>query len=375
MIYKKFQDLELSALGLGAMRLPCIDGSEEKIDLDKSAEMVEFALKNGINYFDTAWMYHAGNSEPVIGEILSKYDRNSFYLASKFPGFDKENMTHVKEIFEKQLERCKVEYFDFYLFHNVYEENIDGYLDPQYGIFDYLMEQKKNGRIKHLGFSTHGSMETMQRFLDAYGEHMEFCQIQLNYFDWKFQDAKAKVEMLKERNIPVWVMEPVRGGKLASLDDGATETLKSLRPDESIPTWAFRFLQGIDNVTMTLSGMSNMEQLQENIQTYSEEKLLSQEEYQALMKIADEMIAAEAVPCTACRYCTAKCPKGLDIPALISIMNKMMADSDSSCDELKQYTEQQLPGACVGCRSCEKVCPQGIKISEVMKKFTAMLGD
>ena len=204
---------------------------------------------------------------------------------------------------------------------------------------------------------------------------MEFCQIQLNYFDWKFQDAKAKVEMLRERNIPVWVMEPVRGGKLASLDDGATETLKSLRPDESIPTWAFRFLQGIDNVTMTLSGMSNMEQLQENIQTYSEEKLLSQEEYQALMKIADEMIAAEAVPCTACRYCTAKCPKGLDIPALILIMNKMMADSDCSCDELKQYTEQQLPGACVGCRSCEKVCPQGIKISEVMKKFTAMLGD
>lgn len=375
MIYKKFQDLELSALGLGAMRLPCIDGNEEKIDLDKSAEMVEFALKNGINYFDTAWMYHAGNSEPVIGEILSKYDRNSFYLASKFPGFDKENMTHVKEIFEKQLERCKVEYFDFYLFHNVYEENIDGYLDPQYGIFDYLIEQKKNGRIKHLGFSTHGSMETMQRFLDAYGEYMEFCQIQLNYFDWKFQDAKAKVEMLKERNIPVWVMEPVRGGKLASLDDGATEILKSLRPDESIPTWAFRFLQGIDNVTMTLSGMSNMEQLQENIQTYSEEKLLSQEEYQALMKIADEMIAAEAVPCTACRYCTAKCPKGLDIPTLISIMNKMMAESDSSCDELKQYTEQQLPRACVGCRSCEKVCPQGIKISEVMKKFTAMLGD
>lgn len=375
MIYKKFQDLELSALGLGAMRLPCIDGNEEKIDLDKSAEMVEFALKNGINYFDTAWMYHAGNSEPVMGEILSRYDRNSFYLASKFPGFDKENMTHVKEIFEKQLERCKVDYFDFYLFHNVYEENIDGYLDPQYGIFDYLIEQKKNGRIKHLGFSTHGSMETMQRFLDAYGEYMEFCQIQLNYFDWKFQDAKAKVEMLRERNIPVWVMEPVRGGKLASLDDGATEILKSLRPDESIPTWAFRFLQGIDNVTMTLSGMSNMEQLQENIQTYSEEKLLSQEEYQALMKIADEMIAAEAVPCTACRYCTAKCPKGLDIPALISIMNKMMTDSDCSCDELKQYTEQQLPGACVGCRSCEKVCPQGIKISEVMKKFTAMLGD
>ena len=134
MIYKKFQDLELSALGLGAMRLPCIDGSEENIDLDKSAEMVEFALENGINYFDTAWMYHAGNSEPVMGEILSRYDRNSFYLASKFPGFDKENMTHVKEIFEKQLERCKVEYFDFYLFHNVYEENIDGYLDPQYGI-------------------------------------------------------------------------------------------------------------------------------------------------------------------------------------------------------------------------------------------------
>ena len=192
MVYKNYQDLELSALGMGTMRLPVIDGDDAKIDEKAAAEMVAYAMEKGINYYDTAWRYHNGNSEIVMGKILSQYPREQYYLATKFPGYDLSNMDKVEEIFEKQLEKCQVTYFDFYLFHNVCEMNIDAYLDKKYGIFEYLMKQKENGRIRHLGFSAHGSYEVMKRFLEAYGEHMEFCQIQLNYLDWSCQDAKAK---------------------------------------------------------------------------------------------------------------------------------------------------------------------------------------
>ena len=269
MIYKNFQDLKLSALGLGTMRLPTIDGDDAKIDEITTAQMFDYAIQNGINYFDTAWGYHNGNSEIVTGKMLARYPRDSFYLASKFPGYDLSNMGKVREIFEEQLKKCQVDHFDFYLFHNVYEKNIDPYLDEKNGILAYLLEQKKNGRIRHLGFSCHGSLDVLKRFLDAYGEYMEFCQIQLNYLDWNFQDAKAKVKLLNERSIPIWVMEPVRGGRLTHLPGSAENALKKLRPDEKIPAWAFRFLQAVPGVTMVLSGMSNMEQLQENIATFT----------------------------------------------------------------------------------------------------------
>ena len=233
MIYKDFQDIKLSSLGLGAMRLPVIDGDDSRIDEEASMEMVAYAMEQGINYYDTAWGYHSGNSELVMGKALGRYPRESYYLATKFPGYDLANMDKVEEIFEKQLEKCGVEYFDFYLFHNVCEMNIDAYLDEKYGIFPYLMKQKENGRIRHLGFSAHGSYDVMKRFLDAYGEQMEFCQIQLNWMDWNFQNAKEKVELLKEHGIPVWVMEPLRGGRLTSLSEEHTQKLKELREEES----------------------------------------------------------------------------------------------------------------------------------------------
>ena len=198
MIYKEFQNLKLSALGMGAMRLPVLEGDDSQIDEAAAAQMVDLAMKSGVNYYDTAWGYHSGNSERVMGSILKNYPRDSFYLATKFPGYDLSNMDKAEEIFEKQLEKCGVEYFDFYLFHNVCEMNIDAYLDEKYGIFDYLMKQKKAGRIRHLGFSAHGAYDVMERFLDAYGKEMEFCQIQLNYLDWSFQDAKSKVVLLKK---------------------------------------------------------------------------------------------------------------------------------------------------------------------------------
>ena len=376
MVYKNFQDLKLSALGMGTMRLPVIGGDDANIDTAAAEKMVDYALENGVNYFDTAWGYHNGNSETVIGQALSRHPRDKFYLATKFPGYDLSNMDKVEEIFEKQLEKCKVEYFDFYLVHNVCEMNIDAYLDPKYGIYDYLVKQKENGRIRHLGFSAHGSYDVMKRFLEAYGEKMEFCQIQLNWLDWSFQDAKAKVELLREYHLPIWVMEPLRGGKLASLPEEKAQKLKKLRPDEGIPAWAFRYLQSIDDVVVILSGMSDMEQLQDNIRTFETEKKLNNEEMETLLGIADEMVKQNNLPCTACRYCTSHCPKGLNIPSLLELYNEhnLTGGGFIAPMALMAVPEDKQPSACVGCRSCEAVCPQQIKISEALADFKAKLG-
>ena len=376
MIYKNFQNHKLSALGLGAMRLPVIGGDDSKIDETAAEKMVDYAMEHGINYYDTAWGYHGGQSELVIGRALKRYPRESYYLATKFPGYDLSYMDKVEEIFEKQLKKCGVEYFDFYLFHNVCEMNIDAYLDDKYGIYRYLMKQKRAGRIRHLGFSAHGSYDVMKRFLEAYGEGMEFCQIQLNYLDWTFQDAKGKLELLAEHQLPVWVMEPLRGGKLAELSEEDAELLKNLRPDESVPAWAFRFLQSIPGVTMVLSGMSNSEQLRENIQTFEEEKPLNSKEMEKLLKIANNMVEKIALPCTACRYCVSHCPQGLDIPALLALYNEHCVTDGGFIAPmaLSAIQEEKRPGACIGCRSCEAVCPQQIKVSEAMADFVRKLG-
>lgn len=376
MLYKNFQDLKLSALGMGAMRLPVVEGDDARIDEQAAADMVDYAMAHGINYYDTAWGYHNGNSELVMGRALKKHPRESFYLADKFPGYDLSNMDKVEEIFEEQLKKCGVTYFDFYLFHNVCEMNIDAYLDPKYGIFEYLMKQKENGRIRHLGFSAHGSYAVMERFLKAYGEKMEFCQIQLNYMDWEFQKAKEKVELLKQYGIPVWVMEPLRGGKLASLSLEDEAKLKALRPDEAIPAWAFRFLQTVPEVTVTLSGMSNREQMEANIRTFEEDRPLNEEEMNTLLSIAGEMVKKTALPCTACHYCVSHCPQQLDIPSLLSLYNEHSVTEGGFIAPmaLAAVPKEKWPSACIGCRSCEAVCPQQIKISEAMADFAKKLG-
>lgn len=369
MVYKKFQDLNLSALGMGAMRLPTQGGRPEApIDEAQVSEMVAYAIEHGVNYFDTAYGYHDGKSEVVMGKVLGQYPRESYCLADKFPGYDLSNMGRVEEIFEEQLRRTGMEYFDFYLFHNVCELNVEQYLDEQYGILDYLLQQKKNGRIRHLGFSAHGEMKVMRRFLEAYGEHMEFCQIQLNYLDWKLQQAKEKVELLHEYRIPVWVMEPLRGGKLAVLPEEHTKKLQALRSGESVPAWAFRFLQSVPGVTVTLSGMSNLQQMKENIATFETEQPLTDTENAALMEIADSML--DILPCTSCRYCTTHCPQGLDIPRLLFMYNELKFSNGFITQMgVGAMEEGKRPSSCVGCRSCEAVCPQQIKISEVMKDF------
>lgn len=376
MIYSDFRGEKISALALGCMRLPVIDGDDSRPDLEKTAEMVDYAIEHGVNYFDTAWGYHAGNSETALANALKNHPRESYKLADKFPGYDLGNIDKVKEIFEEQLKKCGTDYFDFYLFHNVCEMNINEYLDPKYGIFDYLIEKKKNGRIRHLGFSAHGGMPVLKRFIEAYGEYMEFGQLQVNWVDWKFQNARDKVQLYTEHNIPVWVMEPVRGGKLAALSDKYMQMLKELRPEASPAEWAFRFLQTLPEVKVTLSGMSNFEQLKENIAVYEQAKPLTEAELAELDKIAVEMISGMTVPCTACRYCTTHCPRELPIPDLLELYNehRFTGGGFIAPMALDAFAEDKRPGSCVGCKSCEAVCPQQIEISEAMKDFVRMLG-
>lgn len=376
MIYKPFQDLQLSALGMGAMRLPVIDGNDNTVNEPAVFEMVDRAMEQGVNYYDTAWGYHGGNSELVMGRALRRYPRDRFYLADKFPGYDLSNMDKVEEIFNRQLEKCQVDFFDFYLFHNVCEMNIDAYLDPTHGIYEYLKQQKENGRIKHLGFSAHGSVETMKRFLDDYGKDMEFCQIQLNYLDWTLQDAKAKVDLLHSWNIPIWVMEPLRGGRLANLPETQLAQLAALRPEETAPGWAFRFLQAVPGVTVILSGMSNLAQMNENLETFAKDAPLNMEETETLLASASELLGNKTVPCTACRYCTGYCPQALDIPTLLRLYNDHSFSGGGFLAPmaLASMSKEKWPSACIGCRSCERVCPQQIKISETMDSFAKMLG-
>ena len=370
MIYTEFQGDRLSMLGFGAMRLPTLaDGS---IDTAATEEMIDYAMAHGVNYYDTAMPYHGGMSEVVVGKILSKYPRESFRLADKYPGHQKFSTYNPAETFEQQLKKCGVEYFDYYLLHNVSEASIETYLDPRWGIMDYFIQQRKLGRIKHLGFSTHGRVEMLEQFLADYGKDMEFCQIQLNYLDWTLQDAKAKCALLDRYNIPIWVMEPVRGGKLAKLDEASETRLKALRLEESTAAWGFRFLQGIPNVTMVLSGMTNMDHVTDNIRTFQESKPLNEAELAMVFDIAEGM--KNTIPCTACRYCCEGCPKGLDIPTLIAILNDLrFAPSTNTAMMLEFAPEEQKPTACIGCGKCTRICPQNIDVPGALAELAERL--
>ena len=370
MIYQEICGDKLSALGFGAMRLPTMaDGTIDEALVEK---MVAYAMEHGVNYFDTAVPYHSGMSEIVMGRVLGKYPRDSFRLADKYPGHQIASAYDPAATFEEQLKKCGVEYFDYYLLHNVYEKSIETYLDPRWDILPYFIEQKRRGRIKHLGFSTHGRLDLLRRFLELYGEHMEFCQIQLNYLDWTLQDAKAKYELLESHGIPVWVMEPVRGGKLAKLGDEQEGKLKALRPDDSIPAWCFRFLQGLPNVKMILSGMSNMDHVVDNIRTFETAAPLNEEEMAAILEIAESM--KKSVPCTACRYCTDGCPMGLDIPTLIAILNDLrVAPVTNTAMMLEFAPEEKRPSACIACGKCSRICPQGIDVPAVLAELTEVL--
>lgn len=366
MIYRDFKDKKISLMGFGAMRLPLLeDGTVDKVQVQ---EMVDMAIENGVNYFDTAWPYHTGQSELVIGEALSKYDRSSFYLADKYPGHQISSTYDPAYIFEKQLEKCRVEYFDFYLYHNVYEKSISVYTDPQWDIIEYFKEQKRLGRIKHLGLSTHAQAENLEAILDAFGDAIEFCQIQLNYLDWSLQKAREKCEILSKRGIPVWVMEPLRGGKLANVNDEAAEQMKAASPEDTPASLALRFFHHMDNVKVVLNGVSNIQQMKENLETFREERKLSEDEKKLLTDVAEGM--KDSVPCTACRYCCGDCPRELDIPMLLSVYNDAkIIPSFNTVMVVEALPDDKKPAACIACGKCVKVCPQNIDIPAAMKDF------
>lgn len=355
MIYKTFKEDKISQLGFGAMRLP-LDAQGE-IDEKQVFEMVDMAISGGINYFDTAYPYHSGDSERVIGRALARYPRESFLLATKYPGHQISKTYNPAEIFEQQLEKCGVEYFDYYLLHNVYEQSINVYTDAQWGILDYFKKQKELGRIRHLGFSTHGHLDTMKNFIEYCDGAMEFCQIQLNYLDWTLQQGKEKCDYLNSVNVPIWVMEPIRGGSLAKAAPAAS---------------ALRFLEDITGVTVILSGMSNVAQMHDNIETFKHENPLSASEKDELLKLAETM--KDSLPCTACRYCCDGCPMELDIPKFIAALNELrVSDSMFVGMRFDATPAEKLPSACISCGQCTKICPQAIDIPAALKQLSEKL--
>lgn len=371
MNYIDFKGKKLSALGYGCMRLPTLEG--DVIDEARTAELFDHAIKSGVNYFDTAYMYHSYKSEVVVGKILSAYPRDSYYLASKFPGNmpqGRDNPPHV--VFEEQLKKCGVDRFDFYMLHNVSDDNLDLYCDEERGIIKYLLEQKAAGRIGHLGFSTHATNEAFAKFLEMHGDKMEFCQVQMNYVDWELQEAKVKYDLLESRGIPMWVMEPVRGGRLAKLSDEYEAKLKAARADVSTASWAFRWLRGLSNVGVILSGMTEMDQLEDNLKTFSETDGITEGERALVDEIGRAMLGT--VPCTACRYCCEVCPVGLDIPKLIAIYNEMLFSPGwGAWEKYREIPEDKKPTACVGCGACAGICPQRIDVPKTMADFAAYI--
>jgi len=368
------------------MRLPTIEGQGDKIDQIKAQSMVDYALANGINYFDTAYRYHTGESELFLGRALSRYPRDSYYLATKMPGHMMEynnGQYHFTgllasfpsrspaEIFEEQLAKLQTDYFDFYLLHNVCETSWDFYTNEEINVIPYLLKQKELGRIRHLGFSAHGRAETIDKFLTKYN-CFEFVQIQLNYLDWVLQEAGQKYEVITRHGLPVISMESVRGGRLVNLPAASEMLLKNERPDDTVASWAFRFLQSLPNVQVVLSGMSTMDQLKENIATFSKNDPTSPEERELLNEVIKPLL--ELVPCTGCRYCIEGCPQNLDIPKLLAMYNEVAnADRFSTMTlgiTLKAMTDSELPSNCIDCGQCTQICPQSIEVAEILRKFT-----
>ncbi len=368
MLTNEFQGITLPRLGFGAMRLPLLPGQTDAAAIDEAQvdQMVDYAMAHGVNYFDTAHPYHAGMSERVLGRSLSRYPRQSWYLADKYPGHQISSSYNPAATFEEQLKKCGVDYFDFYLLHNVYENSIQVYMDPQWGILDYFLEQKRLGRIRYLGFSAHAGIPALNTFLDYCGDKMDFCQIQLNYLDWTLQQGREKYELLTQRGIPVWVMEPIRGGRLAQLTDDELPCLRKFRPNDTGAAWALRFLQGLPNVKVILSGMSTLEQMMENVATFTEDQPLTQAEHAALLELAETM--KDSVPCTACRYCCDGCPMGLDIPTMIAAYNEVRFQPGANVGmRFDALPADKRPAACIACGKCSRTCPQGIDVPAALK--------
>jgi predicted aldo/keto reductase-like oxidoreductase len=388
MYYKEIAGVKVSALGMGNMRLPTLDGQDNRIDKEKAQEIIDYAMSHGINYYDTAYRYHGGQSEYFIGEALKRYPRESFLLASKFPGHmmvKKEGGVvgftsglagwpdnTVEGVFAEQLKKCQVDYFDFYLLHNLSEQSLAIYDDPDLQVVEFVKRMKAEGKIRHLGFSSHASSAaTIDDFLTRHEGVFDFVQIQLNYLDWKLQDARGKYAAITKHGLKVVVMEGVRGGRLATLPEEQTARLRALRPEDSAARWALRWLQCLPEVAVVLSGMTTLDQIRENVETFAAPDPLTGEEGALLTEVADSML--HWVPCTACRYCTEGCPMELDIPKIIAAYNGLKNGDFMSRYDPDAAGDAMDPRRCVGCGSCAAICPQGISIPAIMAEFSEML--
>lgn len=364
MEYKAFQNIKLSRLGMGNMRLPIVSGQPDSvIDKEKAQEIIDYAMGQGINYFDTAYVYHGGASEKFLGEALvDRYPRDSFYLATKYLIFASKD---YKAVFEEQLERLHTDHVDFYLIHGINNQIAQEYIDS--GAVDYFIEQKKAGRITYLGFSSHSSPETLEKF--TIHHNWDFAQIQLNYFDWLFGSSKAEYEVLERHNIPIMVMEPVRGGRLANLTPETEQLLKEAHPEWSIPAWALRFVKNLPQVQVVLSGMSTLSQIQDNIATFSDEKVVTEEDNTLLLDVCRQFRDQIKVPCTACRYCCDTCPAKINIPEVLRVYNTYKLQGGWALNQLKEIQTDGRPEDCVGCGACTKHCPQNIDIPAIMAEL------
>ena len=378
MIYRNFKDTsaKTSLLGMGCMRLPTVGGPGDPVDYEKAEKLIDLAYKSGINYYDTAYIYHSGDSEKFIGKALAKYPRDTWYLATKMPAYDLKVKDDVERIFNEQLEKCGVDYFDFYLCHGVSEAVYDKFVDPELGIIPFLVKMKEEGKIKRLGFSSHCKPEKLEKFAKL--RDWDFAQIQLNYFDWEYQDAKSQYSILTELGIPVIVMEPCRGGRLADLCEEANAILKQAAPQRSIASWAFRWLQSCDNVQVVLSGMSSLEQLEENLSIFDKYDKLSPAELEALENARQSFLKKFSVPCTGCRYCSG-CPRELDIPKILAAYTDLsICDNDFQrggvVRELLEGGDSCDPRECLNCGTCTSHCPQSIDTPAIMDKFSKAIG-
>lgn len=367
MRYKNFKgEIELSRLGMGNMRLPVINGKDGKIDYDRAQEMIDYCMEKGINYYDTAYVYHEGTSENFLGKALAKYPRESYFVADKYNMWANPN---YKEQFQQQLDRLQMDYIDFYLLHAVQDSCADDILKN--GCIPYFDELKKQGKIRYLGFSFHGTPQLLAKMLPVYP--WDFVQIQLNYYDWYFGDAKELYEILEKADIPVMVMEPVHGGLLANLKEEAGGVLRIGNEEASQASWAMRWVMELEQVQVVLSGMSDYQQVEDNIRTFDQAIPLTEDERERIERAAKIQHGDVVVACTSCRYCCPDCPIGLDIPALIQGYNKWKTEGKQYLENLMKLPEGKRPTACIGCGSCAKHCPQSFRIPEIMEEMKKSL--
>jgi predicted aldo/keto reductase-like oxidoreductase len=359
----------ISLLGFGLMRLPLKPGTQE-IDKALALEMVDYAKNRGVNYFDTAYVYHEGNSELFAGEALSRHDRSSYKLATKMPLMRLKKEDEVEQIFEEQLKKCRVDYFDYYLLHNINRAHLKVVED--FGVYEKLKEKQRQGKIRCLGFSFHDAPAILSAVAGNYD--WDFAQIQLNYLDWDQQDAKQQYTILESKGIPVMVMEPVRGGSLVDLGGEAEAIFKAADPKASIPSWAIRFAASLPGVQVVLSGMSTMEQVKDNVATMEHFKPLTDADREVITKAVLAYRTAGAVPCTGCRYCM-DCPQGVDIPRNLGTYNNYLFKKERNMPgynfsfsmEYNVMGDEKQADNCVACKQCEEKCPQHIEISRQME--------